>query len=170
MTRERLLNAQNAAVGDPGLLVSNVLPNMVSKEKKHAIGIVPHYWDKEDPQVERFFDCFPDAKFLDVFNDVETFIREMTECEFIMSSSLHGLIMADAFQIPNQWIVVSDRVEGKNFKFYDYYSVFDMASPEFSDLDSMTIEKIQKLKLAYQRPGLGKIQQDIVRSFPDAYR
>jgi pyruvyltransferase len=170
LTRDRLLNNSAVAVGDPGLLVSTVLAEKASNEKKYTIGIIPHYWDKDDPQVMRFLEKYPQVKFLDVFNDVDTFIAEMTACEFIISSSLHGLIMADAFKIPNQWMVVSDKVEGDNFKFYDYYSVFDMQAPEYSDLDSLTLKKIDSIAADYKRPSLAAVQQAIIDSFPASYK
>lgn len=170
LTRARLLNAGGAAIGDPGLLVSSVLAERASANKKYSVGLIPHYWDKSDPQVGRFLERYPEVKFLDVFSDVDTFIREMTECEFIISSSLHGLIMADSFKIPNHWIVISDKIEGNNFKFYDYYSVFDMQAPKYSDLDSLTMERVELIAKAYDRPGLESIQQEIVGSFPLAYK
>lgn len=167
LTRERIVNAADAALGDPGLLVSSVFANVASANKKHAIGVIPHYTDNENTQLKAFLKRYPQAKFLDILNDVDSFIAEMTECEFILSSSLHGLIMADSFGIPNQWLVISDKVEGNNFKFHDYYSVFDIAQPAFSDLDSLTLEKIEKIAAAYSRPGLQDAQKALIASFPD---
>ena len=47
-------------------------------------------------------------------------IHEIAKCEHILSSSLHGLVVADALGIPNGWIKLSDRVVGDGFKFKDY--------------------------------------------------
>jgi len=52
---------------------------------------------------------------------IEHVLREASKCERIMSSSLHGIILADALGIENQW-EYSERVFGKGFKFRDYAS------------------------------------------------
>ena len=54
---------------------------------------------------------------------IESFIDEVCSCEKIFSTSLHGLIIAQAYGIPAQWI----RVKGtpihsdENHKFNDYF-------------------------------------------------
>ena len=48
-------------------------------------------------------------------------IDTICACDVILSSSLHGLIISDAYAIPNVWIKLSDKVEGNGFKFKDYF-------------------------------------------------
>jgi hypothetical protein len=48
--------------------------------------------------------------------------NEITNSEFVVSSSLHGLIIADAFGIPNARLRISDRMPGGDWKFMDYFS------------------------------------------------
>lgn len=38
---------------------------------------------------------------------------------------MHGLIVSDAFGIPNRHMLVTEKVEGGTFKFRDYYSAYD---------------------------------------------
>ena len=39
----------------------------------------------------------------------------------ILSSSLHGLIISESYEIPNIWIKVSQNINGGYFKYNDYY-------------------------------------------------
>lgn len=50
------------------------------------------------------------------------FIDSILSCENIVSSSLHGIIIADAYKVPNVWISVTLKEHpDNNFKFRDYY-------------------------------------------------
>ena len=44
----------------------------------------------------------------------------MLEVENVISSSLHGLIIADAYGIPNARVNISNKLIGGDFKFKDY--------------------------------------------------
>ncbi|MDD6490509.1 MAG: polysaccharide pyruvyl transferase family protein, partial [Clostridia bacterium] len=56
-------------------------------------------------------------------------IEEIASCEFIYSSSLHGLILADGFRIPNMRVYFSSAPRGGTFKFDDYYSAYGLQNP-----------------------------------------
>jgi pyruvyltransferase len=103
--------------GDPALL----LPCFYNPDvkKQHAVGIVPHYLDKEHPWVTRQAQD-PQIKILDIESGIHEFVRDVKSCDTILSSSLHGLICADSYGIPNTWIRLSDAVIGGGFKFRDY--------------------------------------------------
>jgi len=105
--------------GDPALL----LPKFHDPEvhKTHKVGIIPHFVDKDS-------DCLKAYKHMDGVRliDVENpnplqFIEHVKSCEHILSSSLHGLIVADAYNVPSVWIKMSDDILGGAFKFIDYF-------------------------------------------------
>ena len=114
-------------LADPAMLVSEYYWPSVTK--KWAVGIIPHYSEFES--VRRNFKS-EEIKIIDVRQEVEVFVSEILSCECILSSSLHGLILSDTYEIPNLWIRFS-RCDTTFFKFLDYYSVFsDIALKPFS--------------------------------------
>src|SRR5699024_12305737 len=52
-------------------------------------------------------------------DSIEDTLDAITSCEVIVSTSLHGLILADAYGIPNAWLI-ADTGYGKEHKFWDY--------------------------------------------------
>lgn len=122
-TRQKLLeeNIECPEVyGDPALLLPRLyLPKV---ETKYDLGIIPHVIDKEHEMLERF-KHLPNIKIIDVkrCNPLD-FIDDILSCKKIASSSLHGIIVADAYGIPSTWIEFSgDNIIGGSFKFHDYY-------------------------------------------------
>ena len=124
-------DGQEIALGDPGLLFPRLLKGSVRKE--HEVGVVPHYFDSAMGRklVAALEGIGVHAHFIDVTReDAIEVVREIGSCERILSSSLHGLITADAFLIPNRHICFSDLGVAKKgfpsdaalFKFKDYFS------------------------------------------------
>lgn len=164
-TAALIKNTSITAFGDPGLLVDRLLPNYENINKQYAIGLIPHYKDQDNPQLQAFIERMPHTIFIDVLAEPLDFLRQVASCEFILSSSLHGLIVADAFQIPNAWIELSQLVRGEQFKFRDYYSVFEIV-PKPKDLNYLHLSDIENIVAEYSRPGLTQIQTNLVSSFP----
>ncbi|WP_352903165.1 polysaccharide pyruvyl transferase family protein [Mesorhizobium sp. M0833] len=129
LTRDMLSNCgypmDSVLLGDPAWL----LPRYYKKRSSingaaYRVGIVPHFSD-----MERFVDksLVPsqDCTVIDVGLDPESFVDKVLSCDFIVSSSLHGLIIADAYDVPNAWVKFSNKLLGDEFKFRDYYSTTD---------------------------------------------
>src|SRR5690606_13828813 len=51
--------------------------------------------------------------------DVEDTTREILECKNILSTSLHGLIIAHAYEIPAIWVNMSDKIFDNDIKYSD---------------------------------------------------
>jgi len=124
LTRKCIGADEAIPLGDPGLLVSMLFPKII--KKKYTLGLVPHFVDKNDDRIRKLFEWYPkDIRIIDVQRKPKFVISEIRQCENILSSSLHGIVTADAFGIPNAWVCLSDKVIGRGFKFYDYVSAFD---------------------------------------------
>jgi len=139
--------------GDPALLLPRYYDNPV--EMKHEIGFIPHYINNEDC-VERF----PGAFQIDLlghpigeglFGKLESTIDKIRSCRVIVSTSLHGVIVAHAYGIPAVWATFSKgarQLSGgkwRFFKFQDYYLSVGMLPPkapvDLSD-PSVTVEDL----------------------------
>jgi len=103
---------------DPGILAPAIYPQN-AWSCGGTIGVVAHYVDAESPWVQL---CRKKGlKIIDVFSPPDEFFARITQCEAILSSSLHGIIFAHAYGKPALWIELSDNIIGGGFKFYDYY-------------------------------------------------
>lgn len=110
---EQYMDTSSIILGDPALLLPyyyNPKP-----EKKYKVGIAPHIMDYEPGE------GIIDLRMGDetITEAVERIIYQINECEFILSSSLHGLIVAKAYGIPARDFY-SPSVIGDGFKFRDF--------------------------------------------------
>lgn len=154
--------------GDPALLLPLIYkPN---SSKKGGVAIIPHY-----SELEKFKELY--GKQYDIINmktdDIEGTINTLCSYSFILSSSLHGLIISHSYQIPAIWIesevLASDSF---HFKFRDYFSSvgIDYYEP-FHNIDAIFKKGICKFfnenrdKYTFTKD-LNKIQQDLLRIAP----
>jgi len=123
LTRKAIGAPHATVLGDPGLLSSKLLRRRM--KRRYALGIVPHYVDREDPRLSRIAERYgSDVLLIDVMRDPLTVLGDVDSCNAILSSSLHGIVAADSLGIPSGWIYLSDDVVGGGFKFHDYFSAF----------------------------------------------
>jgi pyruvyltransferase len=107
--------------GDPALLLPEIYPDP-NKVKKYKLGIIPHFKDKKDPWLKEQFSADAAIRIIDIQNkNPFKVVDEMLSCEKIVSSSLHGLIIADAYRIPSVWVEFEHPFEDGHFKFQDYF-------------------------------------------------
>lgn len=104
--------------GDPGLLLPRIYRPKVKPQ--YRLGIIPHWEDIT--QAYEFYGDREDVLIINVTDPVERVVDDVCKCKGIASSSLHGLVVADAYGIPNVWIEFSKKVAGSPTKFIDYWS------------------------------------------------
>lgn len=108
----------NPVFGDPALLLPKYFEG--STTKKYKLGIIPHYVEVDD-----FLHNNPnlpnDIKVIDLKGNVLSVLEEITSCEKIISSSLHGIIVGMAYQIPSLRMKISEKIYGDGIKYEDYY-------------------------------------------------
>ncbi|WP_405250668.1 polysaccharide pyruvyl transferase family protein [Dokdonia sp. Asnod3-C12] len=121
LSRKRLLSMGYACpevYGDPALLLPLFFENTFAKKTK--IGVIPHINDYV--AVAQMFANIPEVKVIDFrTNDIESTTKEILSCERIIASSLHGVIVAHAYQIPAVQVIFSDKIFGDGVKYHDYF-------------------------------------------------
>jgi pyruvyltransferase len=120
--------------GDPALLTSLYFP--ISVDKKYKVGIIPHcsniikcetYMNKNP--IKNSIIISPTLHFV-------KFIELINMCEIIISNSLHGIILADSYNIPNGYFNFTPLPEG-GFKFKDYMSSQNREFFNVSDINDV---------------------------------
>lgn len=137
----------NPVLGDGGILAPMLIESNVIK--KYKIGIIPHFREKGTLQLKMLLKRYPEAYVIDLQKDPLLVVKEISECEYIFSSSLHGLIVADAFRIPNMRIYLTNAPLGSGFKFNDYYSAYDIENLPYR-IDEAKIPSINELIDKYE--------------------
>jgi len=100
--------------GDPALLIPYFFPEFERKQNpKYEYIIIPHY-------SEKIF--FPKEEYDNVVYPTDPWdevIEKITDSKFVISSSLHGIIVAEAFGIPARYLKITDNEP--LLKYQDYY-------------------------------------------------
>lgn len=137
----------NHIYGDPALLFPTFYKPV--KELKYKIGIIPHYSELKAFENNLKLSNNKEVKVISPMvpgNEVYKIIDQIKECEIIISSSLHGLILADAYQVPSLRFNFSNKLVGGDFKFNDYYSGVGLNSHEtiqIDEIDKLDFRKIE---------------------------
>ena len=116
------------ALGDPGILASKLWKR---PKIRYGVGVVPHYTDKQS---------YPWAdKVIDVREPVSKVIHDIASCSTIISSSLHGIIIAQSFGIPAMRLY-RESVIGGDFKWADYQTALE---PDVHTAQTALIESLR---------------------------
>ena len=109
--------------GDPALLLPRFYD--VPKEKKYRLGYVPHYTDQF-----RVFERYAGEHIVNILGSVEKVIDDIRSCERIVSSALHGLVIAHAYGIPAAWVKWGDSIGGDvGTKYRDFLASIGLDIP-----------------------------------------
>lgn len=116
-TRDALGLRQDLLLGDPGIL-SNFLVG--PSTKKYAWGIVPHFTHRRSAVIKEVAEA-NGCRLIDPTDPVVDVLQAISSCSAIVSSSLHGLIVADSYSIPCYWLDLKSH-KSHDYKFSDYCS------------------------------------------------
>lgn len=124
--------------GDPALLLPEILP--MEGLVDHSVTCIPHYVHQNAMR-----SAPSNVIVSDVRTDISNIAKQVASAEVVISSSLHGLILAQAYGKPWVRLRVTDRpLTGGDFKFDDFYSCLD--SGAVSTVET-TLEKLPEMDL-----------------------
>ena len=142
--------------GDPALLVSKYYQPEVKKKYKYGfiahvsnLDKVEHFLLDDMPIKDREDTLIIDLSKYDKWTDIPD---QICSCESIISSSLHGLIMAEAYNIPNVWIEFGKPLIGGHFKFHDFFTSIgrDREEPVFVKDNKIEMKKTNEILKEWQ--------------------
>ena len=116
ITRNRILELGGDCpelYGDPALLLPLIYNPVIPQ--KHKLGYIPHNVDYNI--IVNDYDNVINLR----TNNYKRTIDQILMCESIISSSLHGIIVAHAYGIPAAWTESINPLKGDNVKFEDYF-------------------------------------------------
>lgn len=109
-SREAAGLPRSTVLGDAGLLASDLVPDLERGDQPMVLG---HYVDHVIAVRH------PGAVVLDIRTEPHELVRQVAKAGLLYTSTLHGLILADALGVPHI-LEPCGRVIGHTFKFQDY--------------------------------------------------
>jgi pyruvyltransferase len=138
--------------GDPAVLLPLFYkPEGITKKRKYSL--ILHYSSGNREKVD------PSISIAILTKDYKTFVDRMLESELIIASSLHGVILAEAYGVPA--ILLNDYDKFDVFKYRDYY----LSTNRDSFNVAASIEEALKMTPA-ELPDLTNMQEGLIASFP----
>lgn len=124
LTKKAMSLSNQVVLADPGLLACRLLPQG-SIRRRWKLGIIPHQSEMNSSFVSQFFSSlksrYPNQiKLISPRQMPNAVVRDIVACDFIASSSLHGIIFADSLHVPCVRVRFDRYID--DFKFLDYYS------------------------------------------------
>ncbi|GAA1799171.1 polysaccharide pyruvyl transferase family protein [Agromyces neolithicus] len=133
LTRERIAAPETVAVGDPGLLVRR---RVQRPGVRWDVGLVPHGAHRSNAPFLALAEATGfSVRVIDVHRTAPRAVGEIAACATVLTTSLHGLITADAFGIPALWTTLEPPLGGGAFKFADYESVITPNASRYLEFD-----------------------------------
>ncbi len=143
--------------GDPAVLMPLIYPGK-TEEKKYPVSLIRHL-DSAGGALESGIHEISAAS-----GDVFSFIDEIKASKMVISSSLHGIILAESYGVPAVYLLPG--TENQRMKYYDWY--FSTGRYSVTTVDS-TEEALNICPM--HLPELDGMRKDLMNAFPfDLYK
>ncbi|RXZ50152.1 polysaccharide pyruvyl transferase family protein [Agromyces binzhouensis] len=134
LTRDLIGAPDDVALGDPGLLVARRAPR---PRVRWDVALVPHGHHRgHEPFMSMADAAGLRVRVVNVHQSAARVVREIAAADAVVTTSLHGLVTADAYGIPATWTMLDPPLSGGPFKFHDYESVVTPGRSRFTPFDA----------------------------------
>ena len=140
--------------GDP-LILMPCIYNKCLTIKNNIVGIIPHYIDKKNKNSEILKKNLENSGYTVIFIDIEIgnnyekLINNINSCKYIISSSLHGVIMGIIYKKQTIFVEFSDNVVGNTFKFQDFFQSININYKNINKYTTDILNNIIKVDYSY---------------------
>lgn len=134
----------NDIFGDPAMLLPLFHKN--TRARRYKVGILPHYVDYKAVK-SQYTATTPDIRIIDILNSNPLqVIDQILECERIVTSSLHGAIVSNAYGVPVALVKYSDLLVGDGSKFRDHLLSVGIDKFHMTELThKLSLEQLESL-------------------------
>jgi pyruvyltransferase len=174
LTHQKLIDmkiklSDNICYGDPIILFPLIMqPTLILK--RYDIGIIPHYIDQNNSNLYQLTIKLTKKYKVNLINiltgsnedKVQNFVNEISACDTIISSSLHGIIMGIIYDKKTIFVNFSDKLTGHNFKFLDFFSSINV-NYEIPKIDD---DDLLNKYINYDKENITKLSIDLIESCP----
>lgn len=143
--------------GDPAVLMPTIYSS--TEEKKYSCSIVLHHASKLRKNISEIEDL--GIHYIEIrTSDYKYFIDEIVRSDMVISSALHGIILAEAYGVPTVYLK-EDEIN-QDLKFDDYYGGSGRVQYEYA----RAIDEALKIKPANRLPKLDDMCSALMETFP----
>ena len=157
LSRQKLLDFEIDCpenYGDPLLLMPCINYNCL-EINKNIIGIIPHYIDKNNNNYKLLKKNLEKDKYVVKFIDIEVgsnhkkLIDDINSCKYIISSSLHGVMMGIVYKKRTIFVEFGDKVVGNGFKFQDFFKSININYKNINTYDTKILDNVINVDYKY---------------------
>lgn len=140
LTADRVGAPASTPLGDPGLLSARFIAR---PSTTWDLGLIPHKVHQRDSRLKLLARRYPRSILLiDVRLHPRVVAEQIASCAHVLSSSLHGVVVADSFSIPAAWFQWRPELAGGDFKFRDHDSAVTDQVREMMIADNDTLTSL----------------------------
>ncbi|MEY8841996.1 polysaccharide pyruvyl transferase family protein [Cribrihabitans sp. XS_ASV171] len=158
-----LLGIETRRFGDPGLLADRIVGPV--PERRDRIALVPHHSMMGDPALRLLAAEEPAIDLIDPGADTAETCRRIASARHVVSASLHGLIVADAFGIPSTWLAPAGQ---SHLKYHDYAASVGraMVNPILTEEIPALLRSLRDGDRLDHAEGVARARDDLLTTFP----